>query len=77
MDNNYLSFFFHFQGIEDEDRQWNEKLDDEDEYEIPYSFVPKKTVLSKNNRDITLPSTVSLLNDNVNISLFDKTDNNK
>lgn len=52
--------FYGFQGIEDEDRQWNEKPDDEEEFDMPYSFVSNKKLVLKSNRDITLPSTVSL-----------------
>ncbi|VVC43556.1 Hypothetical protein CINCED_3A010011 [Cinara cedri] len=43
--------------IDDEDRQWNDKPDEEDDFDIPYSFVPNKQILSENNSDITLPST--------------------
>lgn len=49
-----------FKVVEDEDRHWNEKPEDEDEYEVsPYTFVPNKQRLAENNGDITLPSTVS------------------
>lgn len=51
---------FCLQSVEDEDRHWNEKPDDEDEFDnMPYSFVPNKQILSGNDKDITLPLVVS------------------
>lgn len=55
----FFNIFCDFQGVEDEDRQWNEKADDEDEFDIPYSFVANKLIPENNSDDITLPSTVS------------------
>ncbi|XP_025424988.1 uncharacterized protein LOC112693929 isoform X2 [Sipha flava] len=52
-------------GVEDEERQWNEKPEEEEEllpHALPYSFLPKK-VVSENNSDITLPTTNEIRDD--------------
>ncbi|XP_060859069.1 uncharacterized protein LOC132936367 [Metopolophium dirhodum] len=46
-----------------EDKNINKKPDDEDEFEMPYSFIPKKKVQSENNKDITLPKTGEINDD--------------
>lgn len=48
-------------GVEDEDKRWNEKPDDEDEFEMPYAFVSRQQILTEHNKDITLPTTVEIL----------------